>query len=206
MLERNRLKQLRLEHNMSQEQLAVVADCNIATISRYESGITKRLNTETLQNLADFFGVSIAYLQKIPDTGTEIIENIPVVEEILPDNQCIISLYKSNIETAAEVKKGLKKFFYRVQDDALDPVIEKKDLILINEELDVKDKAIVLVKYGEEENILLRMIRYDSQTQGAVLLPFYNKKYPPVILTEDNHTIIGVAESYTKSFKEDTES
>lgn len=77
---------------------------------------------------------------------------------------------------------------------------------MINEALEAKDGDIVLVKYHEAETVLLRLIRYDTYSHTAVLLPYYNKKYPPVILTEDNHTIIGVAESYTKSFKEQKES
>ncbi len=199
----NRIKQLRQAHNMSQEQLAVIADCNVATISRYESGITKKLNKEILQNLSDFFGVSIDHIMKKPDEGAEVIENIPVVETILPNNQRVIDYYKSSIELSERVKKGLNKFFYRVPDDALSPVLEENDLVMIDEEIKIYDGAIVLimVKYGNINETYLRFIRFDSFTDTAALLPYNIKKYPPVILTEDiSYQLIGVAESYNKDF------
>ncbi len=56
-----RLKALRLEKEIMQEDLAKAIKTTNATISKYENGRIEP-NLETLQLLADFFDVSVDYL------------------------------------------------------------------------------------------------------------------------------------------------
>lgn len=57
----DRLKKLRLEHQLTQEQLAKIFNTGKASISHYESN--KRLpDANTIENFADFFKVSVDYL------------------------------------------------------------------------------------------------------------------------------------------------
>lgn len=57
----NRLKYLREEKNMLQEDLAKVLDVSQKTISNYETG-ERDMSTEALTKLAEYFNVSIDYL------------------------------------------------------------------------------------------------------------------------------------------------
>lgn len=57
----NRLKYLREEKNMLQEDLAKVLDVSQKTISNYETG-ERDMSTETLTKLSEYFNVSIDYL------------------------------------------------------------------------------------------------------------------------------------------------
>lgn len=57
----NRLKYLREEKNMLQEDLAKVLKVSQKTISNYETG-ERDMSTEILTKLSDFFNVSIDYL------------------------------------------------------------------------------------------------------------------------------------------------
>lgn len=56
-----RIKYLRNEHKMTQEELGKVVHVTKVSISGYENG-TRKPDTETLQKIADFFDVSIDYL------------------------------------------------------------------------------------------------------------------------------------------------
>lgn len=56
-----RLKQLRSEHKLTQEQLGKKINVTKVSISGYENG-NRTPDMETLQNLADVFDVSIDYL------------------------------------------------------------------------------------------------------------------------------------------------
>lgn len=56
-----RIKELRLEKQLSQKELASVIGCNQTAVGKYERGSLEP-NITTLTLLADFFNVSIDYL------------------------------------------------------------------------------------------------------------------------------------------------
>mgnify|MGYP002674469943 CR=1 FL=1 len=58
---KNRIRQLREEHYMTQEELANKLDVNKQTISQYERGV-RNPDFEKLENLCDIFNVSSDYL------------------------------------------------------------------------------------------------------------------------------------------------
>lgn len=61
----NRIKQLREKHNLTLKQVAHGAGIDFTTLSKYENGVVKTGKSETWKKLADYFGVSISYLQNI---------------------------------------------------------------------------------------------------------------------------------------------
>lgn len=56
-----RLKELRLEKKLTQQQLATVLNISRAVYCRYENG-TRTAPLEVLWELADFYGESVDYL------------------------------------------------------------------------------------------------------------------------------------------------
>ena len=56
-----RLKELREEKNLTQEELSAAININVITISRWECGV-RRPNIDSLEILARFFKVSADYL------------------------------------------------------------------------------------------------------------------------------------------------
>lgn len=65
-----RLKMLRSEKKITQEELGKVVNVTKVSISGYENG-NRTPDTETLQKLADFFNVSTDYLLGRADTKNE---------------------------------------------------------------------------------------------------------------------------------------
>lgn len=61
-----RLKKLRTENNMTQEQLAKKINLSKANVSKYEADIVEP-NLETLAMISVLFDVSINYLLDVPD-------------------------------------------------------------------------------------------------------------------------------------------
>ena len=59
---KNRIKELRLKHNLTLRQLGKELDMYDSRISQYETG-KRQPNIETWQKLADYFNVSVPYLQ-----------------------------------------------------------------------------------------------------------------------------------------------
>ena len=65
---KNRIKELRLKHNLTLRRLGKELDMYDSRISQYETG-KRQPNIETWQKLADFFGVSVPYLQGFTDNN-----------------------------------------------------------------------------------------------------------------------------------------
>ena len=59
---KNRSKELRLKHNLTLRRLGKELDTYDSRISQYETG-QRQPNIETWQKLADYFNVSVPYLQ-----------------------------------------------------------------------------------------------------------------------------------------------
>ncbi len=59
---KNRIKELRLKHNLTLRRLGKELDMYDSRISQYETG-KRQPNIETWQKLADYFNVSVPYLQ-----------------------------------------------------------------------------------------------------------------------------------------------
>ena len=69
-----RLKQLRELYNVSQADLARYLKLNRAQVSNYEKGISKP-SLDVIENIADYFGVSIDYLLCRTFKNLKVIDN-----------------------------------------------------------------------------------------------------------------------------------
>lgn len=57
-----RLKELRKEHNLTQEDLSKLSGVSFPTISRYENGLRDEPKLTILKKLANYFDVTIDYI------------------------------------------------------------------------------------------------------------------------------------------------
>lgn len=78
----NRLKELRIEKGLTQEELGNQLGLANNTISRYETGSNEPPKFETWQKLADFFNVPVDYLLGISkDKSTLTIDDLNTEEQ-----------------------------------------------------------------------------------------------------------------------------
>ena len=117
----NRLKSLREEKKLSQEELSQLINISRSTLSMYE--INKRQpDPETLQKIADFFDVSVDYLlgrtdKRNIDVSNDVDERLhKVMQELGPD--VLLAFYdlpnmtdeeKENVITLLEVIKAKRE-------------------------------------------------------------------------------------------------
>ncbi len=176
-----RLKELRKEHNMTQEQLAKKINKTRSTIAGYETE-RKEPDFDTLVTLASIFNISTDYLLGLTDskerysTSDTII--IPVVSETLnhqnilvKENICGYSALLSN-----ETGEG-NHFYFKVKDNSMcNSRILAGDLVLIKMQDNPEDGRIFLVSLENKEAVLRRIFSkgstYIFQPDNPVYSPY----------------------------------
>ena len=115
----NRIKEIRQEKNLSQTDIAKALGVTRQAISLYEKG-DREPKLETWQKLADFFGVSVPYLQGISDIKD--LDRVSTFEkfyeslETTPDGKSV----KVPIDEALALSNGLQiKEFLTINDAIL---------------------------------------------------------------------------------------
>lgn len=171
----NRVKELRKQKHITQEELGKVLDIQKAAISKYENGRAEP-STEVLKKMSSFFGVSIDYLLgnsiakeanqkvgrgvRIPVLG-RVVAGIPIeaVEEILD--------YE---EITPELAATGEFFALQVRGDSMLPKLEEGDVVIVKKQEDVEtgDIAIVLVN-GDEATI-----KQIKKVDGGIMLYGFN--------------------------------
>lgn len=80
-----RLKELRIKKDVTQEEVGKVIEVSKATIMKYEKGLVENLKRSSIEKLAKYFEVTPSYLMCLDDTspktdkfGREVV-SIPLV-------------------------------------------------------------------------------------------------------------------------------
>ena len=98
----NRIKQLRLEKGISQSDVASVVGITRQAVSHYEHGI-RNPRLETCKKLADFFEVSVPYLQGFSEMSEQVY--------LIQSTDCLVGGAIQNAIVIAESKSdALTKF------------------------------------------------------------------------------------------------
>lgn len=154
----NRVKELRKQKHITQEELGKVLDIQKAAISKYENGRAEP-STEVLKKMSAFFGVSIDYLLgnspvkvsnqtssdsqgvRIPVLG-RVVAGIPLdaIEEIIDYEE----IPKSMAATG-------EFFALQVKGDSMLPTLKDGDVVIVKKQptVDSGDIAIILVNGNE---------------------------------------------------------
>lgn len=112
-----RLKSLRKSKKLTQKQLAEKINVTHVSISGYESG-NRSPDTDTLQRLADFFGVSTDYILGRTDNPTLTPEEQDEAEfQAFANNPELNVFYKELPESEEEAVKRLRDFWEIIKHD-----------------------------------------------------------------------------------------
>lgn len=100
----NRLRELRIERNLLQSDIAKIIDKGERTVGFYETG-ERDMGTDTLKKLSEYFNVSIDYLLGKSDIRNP--ERININEIDVAFSSGIKGLNKENQEIAKNIIEGL---------------------------------------------------------------------------------------------------
>jgi repressor LexA len=198
----NKIKDLRIEKKISQNELAKILGLTQQAISAYENGL-REPDLETLNKIANYFNVSLDWLAgrtNIRNPNRDIIEKIggfypgplvkiPIVGTIKAGEPI---LAVQNIEgyevVELETVKDGNYFFLRVKGDSMiNANIPEGALVLVRQQNDVDNGSIAVVMVDNEEATIKRVFK----TNGLLVLQPENPKYKPKVIKKGDVKIIG---------------
>ena len=174
----SRIKLLRTERGITQEQLASMLKVSRSTIGMYESG-KREPDFETSEAIADIFNVDMDFLmgrsdveRKHPLTPTTVIPpgfqpmpemaTVPIVGRVACGTPI---LAEQNIEGSACVPARWRATFSLVcKGDSMEPKIHDGDLVAIRKQPEVENGEIAAVRIGEEAT-LKRVYRHENMLE-----------------------------------------
>lgn len=96
----NRIKELRLEKKLTQEEFAKAVGINRSAIAKYERGIVTNLKQDTIIKLAKFFNVSPAYFlggeRQVNTTKPELIRVIDMLT--VEQQEALLTIAKAMVK------------------------------------------------------------------------------------------------------------
>ena len=124
-----RLKELRTHRKLRQQDVADAINCSQAVYSRYENG-EREPSKDTLNRLADFYGVSVDYI-----LGRDPVTAAPPTREPQPaqDAQYEIRILHrgNNAMTQEQIdrREALMRLLWEMDDDGLDTAERLIDIV-----------------------------------------------------------------------------
>lgn len=187
-----RIKQRRLELNLSVDELAEKLNKNRATIYRYENNEIENMPTSVLEPLAKVLQTTPAHLMGWEDENKDpILENIPGIITpvqmkripILGTIACGDPIFaQENYDGYFMIDKNLPEadFILKAKGDSMiEAHIFDGDLVFLRKASDVDDGQIAAVLIDDEAT--LKRVSRDKDT---VILQPCNKDYKPIIVQE----------------------
>ena len=187
----SRIKLLRTERGITQEQLASMLKVSRSTIGMYESG-KREPDFETSEAIADIFNVDMDFLmgrsdveRKHPLTPTTVIPpgfqpmpemaTVPIVGRVACGTPI---LAEQNIEGSACVPARWRATFSLIcKGDSMEPKIHDGDLVAIRKQPEVENGEIAAVRIGEEATL-----KRVYKREGFLELRPENSNYESIIL------------------------
>lgn len=203
-----RIKALRIQHGLTQEELGQKVGVQKSAIYKYETGLVVNLKRSMIEKLALALGVKPTYLMGLSDEETTIppgFEPLPkmVKRPLVGSIACGDPITaEENIEDYVDVPENVQcDFCLRCKGDSMiDAGIHDGDIVYIHIQPEVENGQIAAVRIDGEAT--LKRVFWDEQQQVLQLNPC-NSSMSPMIFTgsvlETVH-IEGKAVGYTHWF------
>ena len=193
-----RIKQLRLEKGLTQEELGKYIGVKKAAIMKYEKGNVQNMKRATIEILSKLFNVTPSYLMcldepRLDKFGSSVV-SIPLLGEVKAGYDYMA---QENWQGTVDIKEELAKtgdfFALKIKGDSMLSVLWENDIVAVKKQNFAKNNEIAVVLINGDEATVKKINILDN---GIMLIPF-NSDYGPMFFTkEDMETkpvkIIGV--------------
>lgn len=193
----DRLKVLRLEHNMTMDEFVVAINSkypdvllNKSIVSRYENNIHTPKKFTIVESIANFFRVDINYMMgKSEDKyGEEIkFKKIPVIGTIAAGVPILSQEDIQGYEYIAPT--GNIDFCLKVKGDSMiNARIYDGDIVFVHRQCEVENGEIAVVQIDGEVATLKRFYHID----GSIILRPENSNYKDMVFSKKDKKIVQI--------------
>ncbi|MGL5916826.1 MAG: LexA family protein, partial [Culicoidibacterales bacterium] len=188
-----RLRQLRVSHGFSVDEIAEKLQLSKPSIYNYEKG-NRNISTETLLIFSELYNVSLDYLIAGKGSADMMIQSdkkLPIIGKIPAGTRiAAITSFDGEVYIPSPIfeKHGTELFALRVKGDSMSRVVPDKSIAVIKRQNFVENGEIAVILVNGYDATLKRFFRLDDET--VVLKPdSYSDEYKPEIIDLKQVTI-----------------
>ena len=179
----DRMRNLREQLGLSQDELAKSANTIKQTIYKYENNIIANIPSDKIEKIADRLNTSPSYLMgwegdQNNNRFSEIIDKVPIPLYMLPvsagTGEWLADGHEYSWQDIEDVPKGAD-FALRVRGDSMEPLYSDNDIVFIRQN--------VIVESGHVGVFFLNGEGYMKMLQGNKLISL-NDKYEPIVIND----------------------
>ena len=189
-----RIKQLRLQKGLTQEELGKYIGVQKSAIRKYEKGAVQNLKRNSIETLANLFGVTPSYLMCLDDDNFD--KNISGVDKKVTNSATIciygtipagtpIELIEDILDTEeidADMLRGGKQYFgLKIKGSSMYPKYLDGDIIILEKVEDCESGQDCVVMVNGNDGTFKRVIKNEN---GIILQPL-NPEFQPLVYTNE---------------------
>jgi repressor LexA len=203
-----RIRQLRKEHKMTQEELGEVIGVQKAAIQKYEKGTVQNIKRASLIKLAEVLETTPEYIlgwektmkNAIP-VDTEQVTQIPIIGSVAAGISCFAE--NNIVGYEAVLNSDISPFdqyaFLQVTGDSMYPMFMEGDLVLVRIQSSVDSGAYAVVTIDGNDGVVKRIV----YGKNFIELQSVNPMYPPRRFENEEVTrirVFGVVKEVKRKF------
>lgn len=198
------LESLITTSGFSENELSRKMNITTATLNKIKTGVISNPTLQTLNNIAQYFGITIDQLTGKSPLDTYFVHNLHCIPFIESQNIIHTPLSKLDFSTHNAWKRieldcnsrGHNLFATIVHGEAMAPLFDDKTTCIVDQDEPLKNNALVIVRINNHEEIIARRLLIDGYFK--VLKPL-NPSFPNLELTSQD-TIIGTVIAVFRDF------
>ncbi len=177
-----RIKKLRRQHGLTQEELGAKIGVQKAAIQKYEKGTVRNIKRDSLIKLATILNTTPEYLlgwNEKPSNIYPVDESdmvlIPIVGRVAAGIQCLAETNIVDYEPVmrSDVRGSEQYIFLRVVGDSMYPVFIEDDLVLVRCQSSVDSGSYAVVTIDDEDGVVKRVVYGDDWIELHSINPMY---------------------------------
>lgn len=174
----NRIKLLREEKKIRQDELAKVLSISPSAVGMYERD-EREPNDEITLKLAEYFGVSTDYLLgKSDNRNSDIpVSKIPILGTVKAGYDW---LAEENIVDYITLKENIPNvneyYALRITGDSMLPLLAEGDLVIVHDQDDVESGQTAVILINGEEATVKKVVKTNEGIELHAMNPYYPVK------------------------------
>lgn len=174
----NRIKFLREEFNMTQQELADKLNGAKSTVAMYEKG-DRKPSLEILVKLSEIFDCSIDYILCKTDTRNAIINvaRIPILGTVKAGYDWLAEENVVDYITLKETIPNINEYYaLKITGQSMLPLLSEGDLVIVHDQDDVESGQTAVILINGEEATVKKVIKTNDGIELHAMNPYYPVK------------------------------